>query len=97
MVPPGRPTGGEPDLADGAWRLADDSAGEQGLKRREDLGVEAAPEGLYQGGERGDKLVHRAGLRAARVSGVVKQPQDTKSVRMARSCISGGCCESPKG
>ncbi len=38
--------------------------GDQGLKGREDLGVEAIVERLYQGGEAGDKLIHRADLRA---------------------------------
>ena len=41
VVPLGGQPGGEPDLADGAWPLAGDPAGEQGLEGLEDLGVEA--------------------------------------------------------
>ena len=96
VVPLGRQPGGEPDLGDGPWPLAGDPAGEQGLEGLEDLGVEAVGERRYQGGERRDKLSHGAGLRGAEVPGVVKQPQDTESVRKARSSISDGCFVSPK-
>jgi hypothetical protein len=66
MMPLGGQPGSEPDLADGTWPLTDDPAGEQRLERLEDLGMEAVLERHYQGGERGDKLRHGAGLRAAR-------------------------------
>src|SRR5512135_1913504 len=77
----GRQPGGEPDLADGAWPLAEDSAGEQGLEGLEDLGMEAVGERRYQGSERGDKLVHGADLGAVDDPVVVEQLQDTESVR----------------
>ena len=64
VMPLGGQSGGLPDLADGARPEADDPTGEEGLKRGEDTGVKAVAEGLYQGGERGDKLIHRADLRA---------------------------------
>src|SRR6185312_7287741 len=58
VVPLGGQPGGLPDGADGVWAEADDPSGDQGLKGREDLGVEAIAEGLYQGDEAGDKLIH---------------------------------------
>src|SRR5512135_3719944 len=87
MVPLGGQPGSEPDLAEGAWSLADDPAGDQGLEGLEDLGMEAVGARRYQGSEGGDKLSHGGGLRAAEVSGVVLQPQDTKTVRTARSAV----------
>ena len=96
VVPLGRQPGGEPDLGDGPWSLAGDPPGEQCLERLEDLGMEAVGERCYQGSERGDKLSHGAGLRAAEIPGVVKQRQDTKSVRKARSSIRHGRSVSPK-
>ena len=58
VMPPGGPAGGLPDLADGARAEADDPTGEQGLEGGEDAGVEAIAEGLYQGGEQRNKLIH---------------------------------------
>src|SRR5512135_1151169 len=65
VMPLGRQPGGEPDLADGPGSLADNPAGEEGLEGLEDLGVEAVGARRYQGSERGNKLVHGAGLGAA--------------------------------
>ena len=74
VVPLGGQPGGLPDLADGARAEADDPAGDQGLEGLEDLGVEAIAERLYQRGEAGDKLIHRADLRAVRDPGVLQHP-----------------------
>ena len=81
VVPLGGPAGGLPDLTEGAGSEADDPAGEQRLKGREDAGVEAIPEGLYQRGERRNKLIHGVDLRAVSGPGVVKQLPDTESAR----------------
>jgi hypothetical protein len=74
VVSLGRQAGRLPDLAEGAGAEADDPTGEQGLEGREDLGVEVVAERLYQRGEAGDKLVHRADLRAVRGPGVPEHP-----------------------
>ena len=74
VVPLGGQAGGLPDRADGARAEADNPSGDQGLEGREDLGVEAIAERLYQGGEAGDKLIHRAGLRAVRDPVVLEHP-----------------------
>ena len=73
--------GGLPDLADGARAEADDPAGEQRLEGGEDAGVEAIAEGLYQGGERRNKLIHGADLRAVNGPGATQHPQDTDFAR----------------
>ena len=78
VVPLGGQPGGLPDLADGARAEADDPAGDQGLEGLEDLGAEAIAERLYQGGEAGDKLIHRADLRAVNDPGVPQHPQDSR-------------------
>jgi hypothetical protein len=77
--PPG--PGAPGNLTEGAGTEADDPAGEQRLEGDEDLGVEARAERLYQHGERGDKLIHRANLRAVRDPGGVVHPQDSNPVR----------------
>ncbi len=74
MMPPGGQAGGLPDLAEGARAEADDPTGEQGLEGLEDLRVETRAERLYQRGEAGDKLIHRADLRAVRDPGVLQHP-----------------------
>src|SRR6185312_9705363 len=74
VVPLGGQTGRLPDRADGVWAEADDPSGDQGLKGREDLGVEVIAERLYQGGEAGDKLIHRVDLRAVYDPGVLEHP-----------------------
>jgi hypothetical protein len=74
VVPLGGQTGGLPDRADGVWTAADDPSGDQGLKGGEDLGVEASAERLYQSSEAGDKLIHRADLRAVRDPGELEYP-----------------------
>ena len=63
-----------PDLADSARAEADDPAGDQRLEGGEDLGVETIVERLYQRGQAGDKLIHRADLRAVRDPGVLEHP-----------------------
>ena len=78
-MPLGGQTGGLPDLADGVRAEADDPTGEQDLEGLEDLGAEAIAERLYQRGEAGDKLIHRADLRAVTILVCLKQPQDTES------------------
>jgi hypothetical protein len=70
----GGPAGGLPDSADGMRSEADDPAGQQGLEGLEDLGMETLVEGLYQSGERGNKLIHGADLRAVSDPGVPQQP-----------------------
>src|SRR5262249_30060971 len=45
-----------------------------GLEGGEDLGMETRAEGLYQCGEAGDKLIHRADLRAVRDPVVLEHP-----------------------
>ena len=81
VMPPRGPSGGLPDLADGARAEADDPTGEQGLEGGEDAGVEAIAEGLYQDGERRNKLIHGADLRAVSSPGAVQHPQDTDSAQ----------------
>ncbi len=76
VVPLGGPPGDLPDLADGAWTEADDPAVQQRLEGDKDLGMEAIAEGLYQRGERGNKLIHGADLRAVNGPGARQHPQD---------------------
>jgi hypothetical protein len=70
----GGQAGGLPDLADGAWAKADDPTGDERLEGGEDLGMETTAERLYQSGEAGDKLIHRADLRAVYGPGVLEHP-----------------------
>ena len=81
MVPLGGPAGGLPDLTEGAGSEADDPAGQQRLEGGEDAGMEAVAEWLYQEGERGNKLIHGADLRAVSSPGAVQHPQDTDSAQ----------------
>jgi hypothetical protein len=74
VVPLGSQAGGLPDLADGARAKADDPTGDERLEGREDLGMETIAKRLYQSGEAGDKLIHRAGLREVCGPGVPEHP-----------------------
>ncbi len=74
VVPLRGEAGGLPDLADGARADTDDPPGEEHLEGLEDLDAEAFAEGSYQVGEAGDKLIHRADLRAADNPGVAEHP-----------------------
>jgi hypothetical protein len=74
VVAPGSQAGGLPDLADGMRAKADDPTGDQRLEGGEDLGMEDIAERLYQRGEAGDKLIHRADLRALPDPGVLEHP-----------------------
>ena len=97
VVPLGGPPGGLPDLAEGARAEADDPTGEHGLEGREDLGVEAIAERLYQGGERRDKLIHGADLRAVSGPGCQNTPRiPTPRVRVRSFFAIYDSCKSPK-
>jgi hypothetical protein len=74
VVTLGGQAGGLPDLADRSRADTKDPTGQQRLKGRADLRVEAIAERLYQRRERGDKLIHRADLRAVRDPGVLQHP-----------------------
>ena len=74
VVPLRGQPGGLPNLADGTRADANDPPGEQRLEGLKDLDAEAIAEGSYQMGEAGDKLIHRAGLRAVNDPGVAQHP-----------------------
>ena len=70
----------------------------QGLEGLEDLRVEAIAERLYQCGEAGDKLIHRADLRAVCDPGVLEHPPGYRHrTVMVRSFFTvNDSCKSPK-
>jgi hypothetical protein len=70
-MPFGRQTSGLPDLADRVGTETDDPARDQDLEGLKDFAPEAIPEGSYQRGEAGDKLIHGAGLRANSAFGLL--------------------------
>jgi hypothetical protein len=70
----GGQAGGLPDATDGVRTEADDPTGDERLECGEDLGMETIAKRPYQGGEAGDKLVHRAGLRVVCGPGVLEHP-----------------------
>jgi hypothetical protein len=58
--------------------MADDPTGNQRLEGGEDLGMEDIAGRLYQRGEAGDKLIHRADLRALPDPGVLEHPPGSR-------------------